>query len=694
MTMGLMKIGTRLTVSFAVLLCLLIAVSTVSLSRFDGLAAVTRTIVEVQVRRAFLAQEANLHAQAAANSLLKLLQTPDRERRVRLYAQMDAELASSDAAVTEVAKTLLSGQDKAQLERLNAVRKNYGDRFRETVEMIELDGPVSARNHFDASTQKALGALLKETSALAATQRERMSADLEQLKDAETSAQHIVILLTLSALMAGAALAWLMTRSIVGPVGAAVGVAEAIARGDLDKAVPAGKGDEVGKLLRALEVMRDSIFTREAKLNRLAYEDALTGLPNRTSFLETFERLPAERAGAVVVLDIDRFALINNALGHDIGDRLLGEIGRRLMKMDGRQMLVARLWGNEFAFLLEGADRMEAIGFVDTILALLRNPISLDGQRLDVSGTLGIAFYADEAAEGAAVLRKATLAMRSAKKRRVSYAFGDEVDHQPAHEHLTLIGEMREALSRNEFVVYYQPKLNLALNRVTGAEALLRWQHPQKGLIPPSRFIPFAEQTGFIREITPWLLELVIRHAAEWHRDGLQVVPSVNLSTYDLLNPDLVAYIRRLLEKYELPADCLCLEITESALMEEPELALMHLNELSGLGVKLSIDDYGSGQASLAYLKMLPVNELKIDRVFVSDVAKTPKNAAIVRSTIILCHELALSVVAEGAETAEEFAWLKENNSDMVQGYVVAKPMPLDAFLARVSKPEIDAHPA
>lgn len=679
--MSSMKIGARLAVSFSVLLCLLFSVSTVSLLRFNDLASVTKSIVEVQVRRSFLAQEANQHAQSAANSLLNLLQTPMREQRIGLYAKMDAELASLDATMADATKTLLSDKDRSQVERLNVTRENYDEHFRETVEMIELEGLDHARNHYKENTQKALEALLKETSTLATSQQMRMNADLNRLKSAEASAQYTVILLSLCALIVGTVLAWLMTRSITVPIGTAVGVAESIALGDLNKAVPIGKGDEVGKLLRALEVMRNSIFTREEKILRLAYEDTLTGLPNRTRFLETFEQLPVNRAGAVAVLDIDRFALINNALGHDVGDLLLKEIGQRFSQMSGRHALVARLWGNEFAFLLEGVDKTGVSDFVESLLKLFQNPILLDGQRLDVSGTLGVAFYTQEATGGAMLLRKATLAMRNAKKRRASYAYADEINHEPTHEHLTLIGEMREALAKNEFIVHYQPKLNLALNKVTGVEALLRWMHPQKGLIPPFRFIPFAEQTGFIQEITPWLLEHVISQASDWYRTGLLVVPSINLSAYDLLNPDLVNYVRDLLTKYDLAPNHLCLEITESTLMEEPELALKHLNELSELGVKLSIDDYGSGQASLAYLKILPVNELKIDRAFITDIAETPKNAAIVRSTILLCHELGLSVVAEGAETAEEFTWLQENNSDMVQGYVVAKPMPLDIFL-------------
>lgn len=681
MNMSSMRIGSRLAVSFSLLLGLLFAVAAVSLYRFEGLAKVTEAIVDIQAKRVFLAYEANHHGQAAANCLLKLLQTTVRERRVLLYAEMDAELAAADEAVDKLGDTLRSMEDRSQLERLKALRATYDERFRETVDLIELSGPAKAREHFESGTQKALAALLKETMALATAQQTRMRADLDQLRQAEAGARSLVIFLSLSALLAGAVLAWFMTRSIVRPVGQAVNVAEAIAQGDLNQSVPEGKGDEVGQLLRALKVMRDSISSREEKILKLAYEDILTGLPNRTRFLEIFAALPAGGKGAIAVLDIDRFAMINNALGHTVGDRLLREIGARLARSLRTPYVVVRLWGDQFAFLLEGADKNLALEFVENIRSALLDPIVLDGQRLDVGGGLGIVMYPQDGEDAPTLLRRAELATRSAKARHSSFSFYSEVGGDPAHEQLSLIGEMREALERREFIVHYQPKFNLKKNQMTHAEALLRWQHPTKGMISPMRFIPFAEQTGFIREITPWLLDHVIGHAAEWRRNGMAVVPSINLSAHDLLNPGLVGYVKGLLDRQGLAPDCICLEITESALMDDPDLALKHLNEFSALGVKLSIDDYGSGQASLAYLKTLPVNELKIDRAFVVDVSTTPKNAAIVRSTIVLCHELGLTVVAEGAETQEELAWLRQSGCDMLQGYVIAKPMPLDAFL-------------
>ncbi|MCM2306659.1 MAG: EAL domain-containing protein [Sulfuritalea sp.] len=680
----LASISARLIIGFAVLLGLLFAVAAVPLQRLEDLTARTRDIVDRQAQLVILSQRANQHAQAAAIGLLNLMQTAERDARVPQYAAMDAELAAADMAVAGLEKAMLSPAVRTDIERIADLRQRYGDLFQQTVELIEIEGTAAARRHFEDRTQKVLNTLLFETQALESQLQQAMQAELGELRQITTNARRLVILLATGALVAGIAMAWAIARSIVVPVRKAVAVAERIAGGDYKTAVPPGRGDEIGALLGSLTTMRDSIASREEKISRLAYVDLLTGLPNRTRFLEILGLLPAGSTGAVVMLDINRFAPINNALGHGVGDRLLREFAARLCQVQGEGCTLARLWGDQFVLLLQDVDRTTAALQAERILAALRAPMMVDGQRLDIDASLGIAMYPQAGEDSAALLRRAELAMTRAKRRHEGHAFSNDDESEAAHEELSLIGEMREALARGDFLVHYQPKLHLAQKRIASAEALLRWRHPEKGMIPPGNFIPFAEQTGFIREVTPWVLARVIADAAQWRRDGIAVIASANLSALDLLNRDLVSTVRRLLDESALPPDRLCLEITESALMDDPELALKHLNELAAIGVKLSIDDYGSGQASLAYVKTLPVHELKIDRIFVDGVDTDSKNAAIVRSTILLCRELGLSVVAEGAETPQELAWLGENGCDLVQGYVVARPMPLDDFLARV----------
>jgi diguanylate cyclase (GGDEF)-like protein len=425
--------------------------------------------------------------------------------------------------------------------------------------------------------------------------------------------------------------------------------------------------------------MRQRIADREAHIKRIAYVDELTDLANRARIIEDFSQAKPDR-GAFLLIDIDRFSAINKALGHAVGDDLLRGVARRLTAALGQRDLLARLWGDEFALLLCSVGQDEALAAARRIRHILGEPLTIDGQRIDLEASIGIALFPDHGGDFSHLLRRADSALRRAKQRHAGVALAAQEDAEPSSDQLSLIGEMREALAGDQFVVFYQPKLDLKTRRVTAAEALIRWRHPQRGLVPPGSFIPFAEQTGFIREITPWLVERVVQDTARWRRDGLDLVISANLSTYDLLNAELIEQIFAALEKEQLPPAALCLEITESALMDEPERALQHLDRLAAHGIKLSIDDYGSGQASLAYVKDLPVHELKIDRVFITDADKTPKNAAIVRSTVLLCRELGLSVVAEGAEREGEIAWLTENGCDFVQGYGVARPMPGEEF--------------
>jgi len=472
----------------------------------------------------------------------------------------------------------------------------------------------------------------------------------------------------------------MLAGRIVRPLNELSAAARRIALGDYAQPLPPAQGDEIGQLAGSFEQMRTEIASREERIARLAYVDGLTDLPNRTRFLEAFGRLTPGAGAAVLVVNVDRFALINHALGHVVGDRLLRAVAGQLEPLVPQGGMLARLWADQFAFLLEGADHDAAHGFAGAVLAALRDPVTLDGQRLDIEASVGIALYPDDGLDAATLLRRAELALGAAKRRHAGVAFALDTGGEPAHEQMSLIGDMRRALQAGEFTLAYQPKLALGSGRIVAVEALLRWQHPVRGSIPPARFIPFAEQTGFIREITPWVLETAVRQAAVWHAAGLDVAVSANLSTLDLLDPHLGRRVRDMLERHAVPARRLCLEITESALMDDPALAQAHLDELAGLGIKLSIDDYGVGQASLAYLKSLPVDELKLDRSFVTAITESPRNAAIVESTIMLSHALGLSVVAEGVETPAELRWLREHGCDIAQGYGIGRPMTAAQF--------------
>ena len=672
----------RLMAAITLLLVMLAMVVGLSFQGFQSLTRSANELVDRQVRLALLANRANQHAQTAANHLLRLLLTAERDARVPLYAAMDDALNAADQALLQLTSVSLKPANDGKTVDLRRLRDHYGEVFQETVEQIELGGPMSAKAHFEATTEPALKMLLAATDQCAIELQDAMKTEVEYLTAAAATAQQRIVIIGLFALLAGALLGGLIARSITRPVNQAAEIAESIAGGDYTGELPPSSQDEIGSMLRALGVMRQRIADREAHIKRIAYVDELTDLANRARITEDFLQATADLTDrrAFLLIDIDRFSAINKALGHAVGDDLLRGVAQRLSAALGERDLLARLWGDEFALLLCGAGQDEALAAAGRIRHILGEPLTISGQRIDLEASIGIALFPDHGADFARLLRRADSALRRAKQRHAGVALAAHEEAEPSADQLSLIGEMREALAQDQFVVFYQPKLNLKTRRVTAAEALIRWRHPERGLVPPVKFIPFAEQTGFIREITPWLVNRVVRDTARWRRDGLDLVISANLSTYDLLNADLLTEIFAVLDREQLPPSALCLEITESALMDDPERALQHLDQLAAHGIKLSIDDYGSGQASLAYVKDLPVHELKIDRVFVADADKTPKNAAIVRSTVLLCRELGLSVVAEGAERAGEIEWLTQNGCDLVQGYGVARPMPGEEF--------------
>jgi diguanylate cyclase (GGDEF)-like protein len=673
------RISTRLMAVITVLLILLAVVAGLSFRGFQSLASSANDLVDGQVRLALLANRTNQNAQIASQYLLRLLLTADRKARLPLYAAMDDALNSADQALLQFETLALQTKVDIDIVELQRLREHYGTAFQETVEQIELVGPQSAKAHFETTTEPELKALLAATDRLAVTLQDAMQAETKRLTELTATARQRIVAIGVIALLMGILLGSLIARSITIPVKQAAAIAAGIAGGDYTRELPPAGQDEIGSMLRALGAMRDRIAEREAHIRRIAYVDDLTDLSNRARITEDFLREAPSR-GAFLLIDIDRFAAINKALGHAVGDDLLRGVAQRLDSVRGAHDLLARLWGDEFALLLCGAEPGDAIVAAERIRAALREPLNIDGQRIDLDASIGIALFPEHGTEFEQLLRRADGALRRAKQHHDGVAQASAADAEPSPDQLSLIGEMREALARDQFVVFYQPKLDLKTGRVSGAEALIRWRHPERGLIPPGTFIPFAEQTGFIREITPWLIRQVIRDTVNWRKQGFELVISANLSTYDLLNASLIEEIFAALVTERLLPSALCLEITESALMNEPERALRHLDRLAAYGIKLSIDDYGSGQASLAYVKDLPVHELKIDRVFVAEADHRPKNAAIVRSTILMCRELGLTVVAEGAETREEIDWLRHNGCDIVQGYGIAKPMSAENF--------------
>ncbi|HUP30472.1 MAG TPA: EAL domain-containing protein, partial [Usitatibacter sp.] len=458
--------------------------------------------------------------------------------------------------------------------------------------------------------------------------------------------------LTLSGLGLLVAGSLLIARGITRPVSRLAEAARRVQDGDYTRHVDLRQKDEIGQLAVSFNHMLDGIVSREREILRLAYEDGLTGLPNRAMFNEQLGqavRTARREAGglAVLLFDMDRFKAINDTLGHPTGDQVLREVGARVRETLRDSDVVARLGGDEFAVLLATGSAHHAPRVVaEKILKALEAPLVVDGQTMDIAASIGIARFPEHGDDANALVRAADVAMYVAKRGKSGYSVYDPAHDERRQEFLTLLGELRRAVEAGELLLQYQPKMQLSDNRINAVEALVRWRHPARGLVPPSEFIPFAEQTGFITSITRWVVTQAIEQCGRWHRAGMDIRVSVNISARDLRQEDvLVQHVTAALAKSEVPPGMLCLEITESGLMDDPRSAQSALRKLRELGVLTSIDDYGTGYSSLAYIKQLAVNEIKIDRTFVSGMEADKRNAAIVRSTIELGHNLGLTVV-------------------------------------------------
>ena len=463
------------------------------------------------------------------------------------------------------------------------------------------------------------------------------------------------------------------------------------ARASLDNSqvvVPAAKTiRELQQLSSDLETLRRHQKTQEAEIRQTAFLDPLTLLPNREQFCSRFKQLQKgaggkERFGAVILLDIQRFKHINEVLGHHNGDRLLRLIAQRLNDQLGdKHEALARVGGNRFVFHLPQVSAKAAVQRAEAALAALDTPFELDEQSIDLSAQAGISLYPEHGMDAHELLTRAEVALYAARQQHQHWlSYSATLDaSDPAS--LTLLSDLKQAISQGELRLYIQPKVDLNTGLVSGGEALLRWKHPKRGMVSPDRFIPFAEQSGFIKQLTLWAVEECAKAWLTLQLGGLDIPLSVNLSTRDLIDKDLPVKLRDAVERQGALPQALVLEITESATMDDPESAHRTLCELHEMGFKLSIDDFGTGYSSLAYLKNLPVDELKIDRSFVMNMETDLSDAKIVRSTIDLAHNLGLKVVAEGLESPKAWKLLAGLHCDQAQGYLVSRPIPAEDFL-------------
>ena len=425
----------------------------------------------------------------------------------------------------------------------------------------------------------------------------------------------------------------------------------------------------------------------EERMQRLVNYDSLTGLPNRTLFQQLAEQalISAHRKhehGALLVIDLNRFASVNDTLGHEVGDELLRQVDQRFRLALREEDILARFGGDEFVIALFSLQRSEHSGLVaEKLLASLEAPFVIESHALHISASIGIAFFPGDGINTASLLRLADVALKRAQVNGEScFLFYSPEMNVRAREQLQLESELRSAIGRNELLFHYQPKVSLRSGRIVGAEALIRWAHPENGLIPPSKFISLAEETGLIVDLGNWALEEACRQIRSWLDAGLEMVPiAINISARQF-DPLLPRRLKTVVDRHGVPCELLKLEITESLLVRGPEKVVVIMNELAALGFQLALDDFGTGYSSLAYLKKFPITTLKIDRSFVVSIPEDENDCAIAQAIVTMGKQLRQEIVAEGVETLAQMAFLRSLGCDQLQGYLFSPPVTVEVF--------------
>jgi diguanylate cyclase (GGDEF)-like protein len=677
-------VGKKLGVAFATVLIFLAGVALLSLLQINRLQASSEFLRSDGLHKSQLARSAQFAARAQVTALYSLFFLDDRDARVAVYANLDQKKQQLTESLNGLRDAANAVKGPDVFNDIVAARQALDRSINTTVDEIELD-VRSAKKMMVEKTVPQLELLDRLLDELVTEQNRRVEAQIAANGEAGALAEKLIVSFSVVALLIAALSAYAITRSIVQPLSSAVGFADQIAQGKLDSPLPQTGDGELKTLLNALDRMRYGIDAREKRISMLAYFDALTGLHNRTRFHQQLSELlnavaPGNREIAVLALNLNRFKNVNDALGYEAGDMLLKEVGKRIQAIVTQSgSMVARLQADEFCVLLCPSSASAAVDVAQTILNTMANPIDVGGQPVDVEASIGIALSPEHGNEPDRLLLCAAQAMHVAKRANNGPVIYDSHHAQVVKDNLSLLGELRQAIERDELTLYFQPQLCLRTNVVTRAEVLVRWLHPQRGIVPPDSFIPFAEQTGAIRQISRWVLEKTCLQLVAW-RD-LNIGLCVNLSACDLSDTGFPEYIDALLTSHSIARDMLSLEVTESAAMEDPTQGLQALERLREIGMRLSIDDFGTGYSSLSYLKRLPVEELKIDKSFVLHMDDDVDDLKIVRSTIDLAHTMDLEVIAEGVETETSMQHLRDYGCDFAQGYFVARPMPAAQFV-------------
>lgn len=677
-TVHFRRIGVRLTLSYGLLVILFVIVALLTTLQIRKVTTLSERFASNDIPRLLTVQAISLSSESVGNALLMLLTAP-KVQRIPAYTSVDEKNREIVRLMASLEAVLKDPEQKQTLQRLAERRIAYQSAYIATVDLLEAEGQDAAKDHFVQHVQPALSALLAESNALLKRERE----NLQRLQvEAQNDLEHtciVVIIISSIAVFIALMLAWLTTRSVVRPLTVLEQSALQIAMGDYSNRLPMNQTEEVERVGQALNSMASAIAAREMEIEKLAYYDPITHLPNRTLLLRQFNTVSKNHRG-ILLMDLARLKVVNETLGFDTGDTVIVKTAKRigdvLQTLDEKfHPYLTKLAGGAFVVLCD-ADEKESVELIkNKIEEALTLPMRCAHYTVDVNLVYGLALAGDEPASLITLLRNAEVALYAAKGASSTYAWYTDAQEASRLIHLSLLSDLRIAARDAALQLWLQPKIHLKTRETIGFEALVRWQHPERGFISPADFIPFAERTGYIGIVTQWMLENTVKTLASWKDTYPNLSIAVNVSTVDLRDPEFPARVAQLLQQYQINPKLLKIEITESGIMEDPASALKLLQSLRATGIEISIDDFGTGHSSLAYLQRFPINELKIDRSFVIDINDQPATQRLVKTIIEMGQGLGLHVIAEGIETEAERATLQQLGCDAMQGYLASRPL-------------------
>ncbi len=707
------RIGVRLALSYFFLIALFIVVVSMTVLQIQHMAESHEQFAQTDMRRLLSVQALSIETEGIGGQLLmtfsassndvttgktqgsprkqterKASSRPDysvideKTRRLRqLMGSLEKELSDEDQQTTLKALKEKHVRFQAEYDEMLNVLEFQG---------IENNGIESAKIVFVEKVEPARQVLLEESKNLLENEKKRI--ELRQLDEQKRlkEVELVVIALSFFAVLVSSVSAFITRRSVVKPLENLETSALQIASGNYESRVPGSKIIEIERVGSALNSMAEAIGARETEIEQLAYYDPLTHLPNRTLLLKNNESGNLTASG-LILLDIARLKTVNETLGFGTGDAVILETSRRIqqaLSIRGRGYTsLTKFSGGMFAILCSAASKEIISDIIAEIDQHLSEPVRFGQHTVDVNMVYGIAVSSANTLTLNTLIRNAEVALYAAKANTQAVIWYSDAQEASRLSHLSLLSDLRMAVQNSELQMWLQPKIHLHSMETFGFEALVRWQHPKRGFISPAEFVPFAERTGYISTVTKWMLERAMQTLVQWKTDYPQLSIAVNVSTNDLRDQQFPDRVRDLMEKYAVDPKQIKLELTESGIMEDPSSSIPLLQKLRDTGIGLSIDDFGTGHSSLAYLQKLPVNELKIDRSFVVNIDQLPSTQRLVRTIVEMGHGLNLSVIAEGIETKEERDTLLELGCDSMQGYFASKPLhgeALQAWLAKI----------